>query len=101
MSNVGKEHVPVALQRCIDLLTPAIEYSLSNHPKTYVIDATLGLGGHTRALLAKFPTLIVIGIDRDQSAIAIARENVFPFGDRLIIAHATYDQIASILTENA
>src|ERR1700685_4092756 len=97
MSNVGKEHVPVALQRCIDLLTPAIEYSLNNHPKTYVIDATLGLGGHTRALLAKFPSVTVIGIDRDQSAIAIARENVAPYGDRLIIAHTTYDEIEKIL----
>lgn len=100
MNNVNKQHIPVALERCIELLTPAIEFSLSNHPKTYLIDATLGLGGHARALLAKFPSLIVIGIDRDQSAIAIARENVAPFGDRLIIAHTTYDQIESILHEH-
>ncbi len=97
---MSKQHIPVALKRCIELLTPAIEFSLSNHPTTYLIDATLGLGGHTRALLAKFPSLIVIGIDRDQSAIAIARENVAPFGDRLIIAHTTYDQIESILQDH-
>ncbi|HEY4898829.1 MAG TPA: 16S rRNA (cytosine(1402)-N(4))-methyltransferase RsmH [Candidatus Nanopelagicaceae bacterium] len=97
---MSKQHIPVALERCIELLTPAIEFSLSNHPTTYLIDATLGLGGHTRALLAKFPSLIVIGIDRDQSAIAIARENVAPFGDRLIIAHTTYDQIESILQDH-
>jgi 16S rRNA (cytosine1402-N4)-methyltransferase len=97
---LSKVHVPVALERCIDLLTPAIEYSLANEKETIVIDATLGLGGHTRALLAKFPLLKVIGIDRDESAIAIARENIAPFGDRLIIAHTTYDQIAEILNEN-
>ena len=97
---MSKQHIPVALERCIDLLTPAIEFSLSNHPKTYLIDATLGLGGHTRALLAKFPSLIVIGIDRDQRAIAIARESLAAFGDRLIIAHTTYDQIESILQEH-
>ncbi len=97
---MSKVHVPVALERCIDLLTPAIEYSLANEKETIVIDATLGLGGHTRALLAKFPLLKVIGIDRDESAIAIARENIAPFGDRLIIAHTTYDQIAEILNEN-
>ena len=91
------QHIPVALERCIELLTPAIEHSLKNESATYVIDATLGLGGHTRALLAKFPTLLVIGIDRDESAIAIARENVAPFGDRLLISHATYDQIDEIL----
>lgn len=94
------QHVPVALERCIELLTPAIEYSLTNNPSTYVIDATLGLGGHTRALLAKFPSLIIIGIDRDESAIAIARERVVPFGDRLVIAHTTYDAIEEILNEH-
>jgi 16S rRNA (cytosine1402-N4)-methyltransferase len=94
------QHVPVALERCIELLTPAIEYSLTNNPSTYVIDATLGLGGHSRALLAKFPSLIVIGIDRDESAIAIARERVVPFGDRLLIAHTTYDAIKETLNEH-
>ncbi len=92
-------HIPVALERCIELLTPAIEFSLKNGSATYVIDATLGLGGHTRALLEKFPTLIVIGIDRDENAIEIARKNVSPFGDRLLTSHATYDQIELILEE--
>lgn len=96
---MNREHIPVALERCVELLTPAIEFSLKVHAKTYLIDATLGLGGHTRALLAKFPTLIVIGIDRDESAIAIARERVAPFQDRLLIAHATYDQIGEVLAE--
>ena len=82
-------HIPVALDRCIDLLTPAIEFSLMNNPQTIVIDATLGLGGHTRALLAKFPTIRVIGIDRDEHAIAVAKVNVAPFGDRLTIVHTT------------
>ncbi len=95
-----RQHIPVALDRCIELLTPAIDLSLKNHPSTYVIDATLGLGGHTRALLAKYPTLIVIGIDRDLDAIAIARESVAPFADRLLISHTTYDQIDSVLHEH-
>ena len=90
-------HIPVALDRCIELLTPAIEFSLATHSRTVVIDATLGLGGHTRALLAKFPTLHVIGIDRDESAIALARVNVEPYGDRLTIMHTTYDQIDEVL----
>lgn len=97
---VNQLHIPVALERCIELLTPAIEYSLQNDPSTYVIDATLGLGGHTRALLAKFPTLIIIGIDRDERAIAIARENVAPFAHRLLISHTTYDQIDAVLSEH-
>ncbi len=51
MAIAGKGHIPVALERCIELLTPAIEFSLNSNPSTIVIDATLGLGGHTRALL--------------------------------------------------
>ncbi len=94
------QHIPVALERCIELLTPAIEYSLKNDAATHIIDATLGLGGHARALLAKFPALIVIGIDRDESAIAIARENVAPFTDRLLISHTTYDHIDDVLREH-
>ncbi len=95
-----REHIPVALQRCMELLTPAIESSLRNSAETYVLDATLGLGGHARALLEKFPTLIVIGIDRDESAIAIARERVAPFQDRLLISHATYEKIDEVLAEH-
>ena len=97
---MNQGHVPVALERCVDLLTPAIEYSLINREKTFVIDATLGLGGHAFKILSKFPLVTVIGIDRDQSAIAIARSRLSQYSDRLIIAHNTYDQIAEIAEEN-
>ena len=99
MAIAGKEHIPVALERCIELLTPAIEYSLSSHSSTIVIDATLGLGGHTRALLAKFPTITVIGIDRDAHAIELAKSNVRQYLDHLRIAQTTYDNIPQILAE--
>ncbi len=92
-------HIPVALNRCIDLLTPAIEKAITSRGHALVIDATLGLGGHTRALLEKFADLRVIGFDRDTAAIEIAREAVAPYGDRLTIIHAVYDQISSTLEE--
>ena len=97
---MSNQHIPVALERCIDLLTPAIEYSLSHHEHTYVVDATLGLGGHSKALLEKFPSIILIAIDRDERAIAIARERLSNFNDRLIISHATYDQIDEVLAQH-
>jgi len=99
MAIAGKEHIPVALERCIELLTPAIEYSLNSNPSTIVIDATLGLGGHTRALLSKFPTITVIGIDRDAHAIELAKSNVGENLDRLKIAQTTYDNIPQVLAE--
>lgn len=92
-------HIPVALDRCIELLTPAIESAITLRGSAIVIDATLGLGGHTRALLEKFAELKVIGFDRDLSAIAIARENVAPYQDRLTIIHAVYDQIEEVLAD--
>ena len=86
-------HIPVALDRCVALLAPAIEKSIS----PIVIDATLGMGGHTKALLEKFPSLRIIGFDRDKQAIAIASENLSEFRDRLTIVHAVYDEITLTL----
>ena len=79
--------------RCVDLLSPAI--AASSNP--VVVDATLGLGGHTEALLQKFPHLTVIGIDRDLDAIAKATERLAPFADRLKTAHSTFDGIADVV----
>ena len=89
------EHVSVMRDRCVDLLSPAI--SASTNP--VVVDATLGLGGHTEALLQKFPHLTVIGIDRDLDAIAKATTRLAPFADRLKTAHSTFDGIAQVVTE--
>ena len=58
------KHISVMRDRCIDLLTPSIETSRT----PVVVDATLGLGGHSEALLQKFSHLTVIGIDRDPEA---------------------------------
>jgi 16S rRNA (cytosine1402-N4)-methyltransferase len=88
------EHVSVMRDRCVDLLSPAI--SASTNP--VVVDATLGLGGHTEALLQKFPHLTVIGIDRDLDAIAKATTRLAPFADRLKTAHSTFDGIAQVVT---
>ena len=87
------EHVSVMRDRCVDLLSPAI--SASANP--VVVDATLGLGGHTEALLQKFPHLTVIGIDRDLDAIAKATTRLAPFADRLKTAHSTFDGIANVV----
>jgi 16S rRNA (cytosine1402-N4)-methyltransferase len=79
--------------RCVDLLSPLI----ANSSNPVVVDATLGLGGHTEALLQKFPHLTVIGIDRDLDAIAKATVRLAPFADRLKTAHSTFDGIADVV----
>ncbi|MFM8843921.1 MAG: 16S rRNA (cytosine(1402)-N(4))-methyltransferase RsmH [Actinomycetota bacterium] len=87
------EHTSVMLDRCITLLAPAIERS----PSPVVVDATLGLGGHSLALLEKFPQLRIVGLDRDQNAISIAQERLASFNNRTTIIHAVYDEMPSVL----
>jgi len=91
--NSDLKHVPVALDRCIELLTPAF----SNKIKPVVIDCTIGLGGHASALLAKIPNLHLIGIDRDLTALAFSKELLAQYSNRIDLVHTTYDQIESVL----
>ena len=94
--NSNLAHVSVMRDRCIDLLTPAIAASAN----PVVVDATLGFGGHTEALLSKFANLTVIGIDRDTDAIAAATKRLAPFADRLCTSHATFDEIADVVASH-
>lgn len=87
-------HVPVALERVLELLAPSVA-----HERAVVVDATLGLGGHTEALLTRFDDLHVIGIDRDPDALARAERRLEPFGDRVTLAHAVYDEIVDVVRE--
>jgi 16S rRNA (cytosine1402-N4)-methyltransferase len=85
-------HISVMRDRCVELLAPVV--ALSDRP--VIVDATLGLGGHTEALLNTFPTLTVIGIDRDAIAIARATERLAQFGERFKSTHAVFDEISSV-----
>ena len=88
-------HISVALERCIELLTPAIENSQS----PVFVDATLGLGGHSYAMLKRFPNLTLIGIDRDTTAINKASERLSEFKDRIYIAHSVFDHFEEVVKQ--
>ncbi|SEC60466.1 16S rRNA (cytosine1402-N4)-methyltransferase [Paramicrobacterium humi] len=87
-------HTPVMLERCIELLEPAI-----SAPGSIVIDATLGMGGHSEAMLERFPRLHLVGLDRDQDALGIAEERLKRFADRLTLVHTVYDDIEGALEQ--
>ncbi|WP_272911044.1 16S rRNA (cytosine(1402)-N(4))-methyltransferase RsmH [Rothia nasimurium] len=87
-------HVSVMLDRCLDLLAPAI-----SRPGAVVIDGTLGMGGHSEAMLERFEDLTLIGIDRDLMAHKLAGERLARFGDRFIPVHAVYDEIPRAMAE--
>ncbi|QQQ75052.1 16S rRNA (cytosine(1402)-N(4))-methyltransferase RsmH [Saccharothrix sp. 6-C] len=83
-------HVPVLLDRVLDLLAPA----LADRDAVFV-DCTLGLGGHSEAVLRAHPRVRLIGLDRDPQAIELSRRRLAPFGDRVEFVQTTYDGIAS------
>ena len=60
------------------------------------VDCTVGLGGHARALLEAGATRL-IGLDRDQDALARARETLAPWADRVDLVHSDYRSIADVL----
>lgn len=92
MSETASRHTPVMLDRCVELLSPAL-----TAPGAVVIDATLGMGGHSEALLAALPHVTLIGIDRDREAISLATERLAFAGDRFVPFHGTYDEIDAAL----
>ena len=87
-------HDPVLLDRVVALLAPALD-----HDGAVLVDATLGLGGHTEAVLSRCALARVIGIDRDPDALALAGERLAPFGDRFVGVHAVYDELPDVLAD--
>ncbi|MEO6505518.1 MAG: 16S rRNA (cytosine(1402)-N(4))-methyltransferase RsmH [Terrimesophilobacter sp.] len=85
-------HTPVMLERCIRLLSPALEASDS-----VLVDATLGMAGHAEAFLARMPQLRLVGLDRDRDALQIASRRLARFGDRVHLVHAVYDEMPDVL----
>lgn len=83
-------HTPVLLERCVELLGPALAA-----PGAVLVDATEGMGGHSEALLDRFPDIRLVGLDRDTDALRIAGERLARFGDRVTLVHVVYDDIAA------
>ncbi len=86
-------HEPVMLARIVELLVPALQ-----EPGSVLIDGTLGLGGHSQALLEAAPDCRLIGIDRDLDALEVAGRRLAPFGDRVHLVHAVYDEIPDVVS---
>jgi len=89
-----EQHIPVMLERVVELLTPCL--SISN---PIFVDATLGLAGHTEALLNKFSNLKVIGFDRDPIALKRAKIRLEKFQNRIDFINETFDTLEKNLQE--
>ena len=95
MGELRGTHVPVLLERCLELLAPACELPAAVH-----VDFTLGLGGHAEAVLERFPDVVLIGLDRDPEALAHSRQRLDRFAARTHLVHAVYDELPSVLAES-
>ncbi|MFY9554523.1 MAG: 16S rRNA (cytosine(1402)-N(4))-methyltransferase RsmH [Blastocatellia bacterium] len=84
-------HDPVLLNEVIDWLRPGAGGTF--------VDCTVGLGGHAHAILAASAYTSVIGLDRDLDALALARERLAIFEDRVQLVHANFENIAAVLDQ--
>jgi 16S rRNA (cytosine1402-N4)-methyltransferase len=87
-------HTPVLLDRVVALVAPALEA-----PGSILVDATLGLGGHSAAILASCPQAVLVGLDRDRAALDEAAARLAPFAGRTTLVHAVYDQLPRVLAD--
>jgi 16S rRNA (cytosine1402-N4)-methyltransferase len=82
-------HTPVLVREVVELL--AAERG------GFFVDATVGAGGHARALLEAAPGVRLLALDRDPDALALARERLAGFGERVRFAEANFGDLASAL----
>jgi 16S rRNA (cytosine1402-N4)-methyltransferase len=95
MSQVGPSerfaHEPVMAKEVVAVFAPV--------PPGLVVDATVGGGGHAAAILEAHPHLDLVGIDRDDTAIAAATEAVARFGKRATVHPGRFDHLKTIVQE--
>ena len=82
-------HLPVMVAEVVDVLRPV--------PAGMIVDATVGAGGHAEALLDALPGHPLIGLDRDNQALALAGERLARFGDRVTLRQANFDQLDEVV----
>ncbi|EPH02609.1 S-adenosyl-methyltransferase MraW [Propionibacterium sp. oral taxon 192 str. F0372] len=87
-------HIPVLRERITRELSDALDV-----PDAIHVDLTTGMAGHASAILVANPRARVIGIDRDASALEIARETLAPFGERVHLIRAGFDELNEVLDE--
>lgn len=104
MNKLILNHIPVLSDKCIEIFTQGLyKFRLDKNKNKYkliIIDATIGTGGHSKAILNSIPNIFLIGIDRDKAAIDIASKRLTKFKNRTSILHDNYINIISIVKRN-
>ena len=82
------------------LLNEILEYLVPPGGGGTLVDATVGLGGHSEALLERHPDVRLIGIDRDPAALERSRERLSRFGDRVTLVRGRHESLIEILKQS-
>ena len=86
-------HQPVLLEEVINALQP--------RTAGIYLDGTVGAGGHAAAILkASWPAGKLFGFDQDQAALAVAKQNLASFGDRVYLLHSNFDQFSLVAKQH-
>ena len=86
------KHDPVLLQETLEFLEP-------NRPDGVLVDATVGLGGHTEALLERHPEVRLVAIDRDPEALERSRQRLSRFANRVTFVRGRHESLIDILKQ--
>ncbi|MCT1433432.1 16S rRNA (cytosine(1402)-N(4))-methyltransferase RsmH [Dietzia maris] len=90
-------HIPVFLERTIELFRPVVEAAAQDGRVPVIVDGTLGLGGHSSHLLAEFGELRILGVDRDPEALEMATRRLTAYRDRFTPVHARFDDFDRVV----
>jgi len=82
------------------LLEPVLEFLEPNRRDGVLVDATVGLGGHSEALLERHPGARLIAIDRDPEALERSQERLSRFGDRVTFVRGRHEALIDILKQS-
>jgi 16S rRNA (cytosine1402-N4)-methyltransferase len=77
----------------VTVLRREVVQALAPRPDGLYVDATLGAGGHAEAILEEAPGCRLIGVDRDERALALAKERLARFGDRVTLVHGRFAEL--------
>jgi 16S rRNA (cytosine1402-N4)-methyltransferase len=91
LGGMGAPHRPVLLEETLKYLVP--------ERGGLFVDCTVGLGGHSEAILKSSPDTRIIGLDLDPAALEYSRQRLASFGDRFRAIHANFRKIETVLSE--
>ena len=88
---MGDYHQPIMTREVVQFLKPP--------SAGYVVDCTVGGGGHAEALLEAYPGIQLIGLDRDEEAVGVTTKRLQRFGERTRIIHSDYRRLSHVLRD--